>query len=37
MDIIGFEKIAPHLGNPLVLAGFVLMQFGHIMLLEECG
>jgi tetratricopeptide (TPR) repeat protein len=25
MDIIGFEKIAPHLANPLVLVGFVLM------------
>jgi tetratricopeptide (TPR) repeat protein len=25
MDITGFEKIAPHLANPLVLAGFGLM------------
>jgi len=25
MDITGFEKIAPHLANPLVLVGFVLM------------
>ncbi len=25
MNITGFEKIAPHLANPLVLAGFVLM------------
>uniref|UniRef100_UPI0040571DF3 tetratricopeptide repeat protein n=1 Tax=Candidatus Electronema sp. TaxID=2698783 RepID=UPI0040571DF3 len=25
MDIIGFEKIAPHLANPLVLIGFVLL------------
>ncbi|MCI5113264.1 MAG: hypothetical protein D3912_00250, partial [Candidatus Electrothrix sp. AX1] len=25
MNIIGFEKIAPHLSNPLILVGFVLM------------
>ena len=25
MNIAGFEKIAPHLANPLVLVGFVLM------------
>lgn len=25
MNLAGFEKIAPHLGNPLILVGFVLM------------